>query len=187
LIAESVEREITVYHLEMLSPADLRRPSRRRGDLRIKRVDPPCPEVNRFFYLTVGALYHWRERLNWDYNKWRSYVERPEFETYVAFEGALPCGYFTLEQQAGRQIEIKNLGLLPGFTGRGLGGLLVATALETAWAKGPSRVWLHTCSLDHPSALPNYQARGLRLFKVERIRRSFPERSSYEVLSRPAG
>jgi hypothetical protein len=29
------------------------------------------------------------------------------------------------------------------------------------------RVWLHTCSLDHPAALPNYMKRGFTLFKTE--------------------
>jgi hypothetical protein len=31
----------------------------------------------------------------------------------------------------------------------------------------PSRVWVHTCTLDHPGALANYQARGFAIYKVE--------------------
>jgi GNAT superfamily N-acetyltransferase len=30
------------------------------------------------------------------------------------------------------------------------------------------RIWLHTSSLDHPSALPNYQRRGFQVFRTER-------------------
>ena len=31
----------------------------------------------------------------------------------------------------------------------------------------PRRVWVHTCDLDHPNALVNYQARGFSVYKVE--------------------
>jgi hypothetical protein len=33
---------------------------------------------------------------------------------------------------------------------------------------GP-RVWLHTCTKDHPHALSNYQARGFQVFRTETI------------------
>jgi hypothetical protein len=44
---------------------------------------------------------------------------------------------------------------------------MLTRAVEDAWARGASRVWLHTCTLDHASALPNYQKRGFRPFKTE--------------------
>jgi hypothetical protein len=31
----------------------------------------------------------------------------------------------------------------------------------------PTRVWVHTCTLDHPAALANYQARGMKIYYVE--------------------
>jgi hypothetical protein len=40
---------------------------------------------------------------------------------------------------------------------------------------GASRVWLHTCSLDGPAALPAYQARGFRIFREERLEKDFPD------------
>ena len=36
--------------------------------------------------------------------------------------------------------------------------------LRRAWALGPSRVWVHTCSLDGPAALRTYQRRGLTVY-----------------------
>jgi len=36
---------------------------------------------------------------------------------------------------------------------------------------GPKRVWLHTCTLDHPAALPNYQKAGFAIYKEEMITR----------------
>jgi hypothetical protein len=40
--------------------------------------------------------------------------------------------------------------------------------VSAAWALAPTRVWLHTCTLDAKAALPNYLARGFRPFKEER-------------------
>jgi len=55
-------------------------------------------------------------------------------------------------------------GLLPAFLGRGFGGVLLTSAIEEAWQMRPNRVWVHTCSLDHPAALQNYQSRGMKIY-----------------------
>ena len=64
-------------------------------------------------------------------------------------------------------MEVAYFGLLPGFVGRGLGKFLLTQAVERAWARGAARVWLHTSSLDHTSALPNYLSRGFSIWKQE--------------------
>ena len=53
------------------------------------------------------------------------------------------------------------------ITGKGLGGLLLTEAIRRAWDFGASRVWVQTCTQDAPTALPNYLARGFRIFKEE--------------------
>ncbi len=59
-------------------------------------------------------------------------------------------------------------GLLPEFIGRGLGGPLLTAAVRRAWEiPGARRVWLHTCTEDHPQALANYLSRGFSVFRVE--------------------
>ena len=58
-------------------------------------------------------------------------------------------------------------GLLPAFTGQGLGKFMLTAAVERAWARGANRVWLHTSSLDHSSALSNYLARGFSIWKQQ--------------------
>ncbi len=53
-----------------------------------------------------------------------------------------------------------------GYVGRGLGAHLLAEGVARAWAMdGTRRVWVHTCSLDGPAALANYEARGFVVFK----------------------
>lgn len=46
--------------------------------------------------------------------------------------------------------------------------MLNAAVWALAWAwPGTTRVWVHICSLDHPSALANYQARGLQIYRED--------------------
>jgi GNAT superfamily N-acetyltransferase len=80
---------------------------------------------------------------------------------------AAPAGYFELRAHDDRSVEIGYFGLLPEFLGRGWGGYLLTRAAEAAWAMKPERVWLHTCTLDHPAALPNYLRRGFRPVRKE--------------------
>jgi GNAT superfamily N-acetyltransferase len=66
---------------------------------------------------------------------------------------------------------------MPRFIGRGLGGWLLTAAIERAWQMGAARVWVHTCSFDHPGALANYQARGMKLFKEVTEEEELPEQT----------
>jgi GNAT superfamily N-acetyltransferase len=93
----------------------------------------------------------------------------------VAYLSGTPVGYFELETQAGNEVELAYFGLLPTFIGRGLGSELLATAIERAWQREPNRVWLHTCSLDHPRALQNYQSQGFKPYKIEEEIRQLPD------------
>jgi GNAT superfamily N-acetyltransferase len=77
------------------------------------------------------------------------------------------AGYFELRKCEDGSIEIAYFGLLQRFLGRGLGRHLLTCAAEQAWADGANRVWLHTCTLDDPAAMPNYLKRGFRPFETE--------------------
>ena len=160
---------ITTYHLEMTDRAQLR-PSPARPELDIRRAEVPLPELNRFLYSAVGGDWYWIDRLGWTYQQWLTYVARPELQTWVGYIAGTPVGYFELEMQSGANVELVYFGLLPCFVGLGLGGPLLTAAVERGWAMGAARVWVHTCNLDHPGALTNYQRRGFRIFKEERHR-----------------
>jgi len=85
----------------------------------------------------------------------------------VGYYDGSPAGYHELRQDDGDGVEIAYFGLLPAFIGRGFGGALLTHALDEAWRMEPTRVWVHTCTLDHPAALANYQARGMKIYRVE--------------------
>jgi GNAT superfamily N-acetyltransferase len=167
--------QVTTYYLEMTDARQLRPARRPEIDLELKQARIALPELNRFLYTAVGGDWYWIDRLTWDYNRWLAFLDRPELETWLATVSGTPAGYFELETQPGASIEVAYFGLLPQFIGHGLGGYLLTAAVQRAWQLSPARVWLHTCTLDHPRALANYQARGFRLFKEETSFRSLPE------------
>jgi GNAT superfamily N-acetyltransferase len=80
---------------------------------------------------------------------------------------AAPAGYFELKRWADDSVEIAYFGLLPDYIGRGWGKYLLTEAVRAAWSENPVRVWLHTCTLDHPAALPNYLQRGFQPVREE--------------------
>ena len=69
-----------------------------------------------------------------------------------------------------KQSEIAYFGILREYFGKKYGGYLLSEAIIKSFVKGIDRVWVHTCSLDHQNALKNYQARGMKIFKSEKIK-----------------
>jgi len=169
-----LDRTITITHLEMTSPADAV-PFVRERRLDVRRAEIPSPELSRWLYVAVGGPWWWHSRLTWSPEQWLAWLDRPEVETWLGYHRGTPVGYFELEAQPGDQVELMYFGLLPTFIGRGFGAELLAAAVGRAWEIAGRRVWVHTCSLDHPSALGNYQARGFRIFDVEEKLESLPE------------
>ena len=172
-----MRKPIITYHLEMTDPSQLVPARKPATSFALVQAEIPCPTLNRFLYTAVGGDWYWLDRLGWSYEQWQMYLARAEVETWVAYVSGTPAGYFELEMQAGGNAEIVYFGLLPQFIGRGLGGALLTATVERAWALGARRVWVHTCSLDHPNALSGYQARGFRVFNIVHTEEELPERS----------
>ncbi len=163
--------EVTTWYLEMLSPSDLRTVEAPGPHAHVERAEIALPEFNRFLYVTVGGRWYWYERLTWDDARWLDYVNRPELETWVLYVSGTPAGYVELEAQAEGNIEVAYFGLIDKFIGQRLGGYLLSAGVQRAWDLGARRVWVHTCTLDGPHALPNYLARGFRIYdeKTEQV------------------
>jgi GNAT superfamily N-acetyltransferase len=157
---------VMTTYLEICDRSELRASDAPRVPFTLLRIEVPTPELNRFLYVAVGAGWAWRDRLPWDRARWLAYLDRAEVETWVMHVRGSPAGYFELERQ-GESVEVAYFGLLPAFIGLGLGGALLTAAIARGFDLGAARVWLHTCTLDHPQALANYVARGLRPYKTE--------------------
>ena len=158
---------VTRTYLEMSSPEELRAASLDPPLPRIDRLDDCSVSFFRFLYQAVGEQYRWTDRLRWSDERIQQHLATPGVSLWLLSWEDQPAGYFELQEHEDGSVEIAYFGLLPDFIGRGWGKYLLTRAVESAWQLEPSRVWLHTCTLDHPAALPNYLKRGFRPFREE--------------------
>ncbi|MGH2708121.1 MAG: GNAT family N-acetyltransferase [Actinomycetota bacterium] len=161
--------QVTRTYLEMTSP----------GQLRPAPIPDPAPGIERigecpasffrYLYAEVGQAYHWTDRLGWSDDEVRRHLAGPGVSLWLLVWQSAPAGYFELarQEEGDGSIEIAYFGLLPEYIGRGWGKHLLTEAVRTAWSLSPGRVWLHTCTLDHPAALPNYIRRGFQPVREE--------------------
>lgn len=154
-------------YLEQRAPNALKPAPSDLPGLRLVRVADADVSLFRQLYRDVGGPYHWRDRNALSDDALRAHFESPAVQLWVLYERDTPAGFFELQRHADASVEIAYFGLTSAFFGRGLGKHLLTRAVEAAWELGAERVWLHTCTLDAPSALPNYLARGFEPFKTE--------------------
>lgn len=157
---------LTTYYLQMMS-LDQLRPKPDPGNVEVVECKVKQFEVNRFLYAFVGRDWQWTDKLTWTDQQWRELVDSDDHRTWMAYREGSIAGYYELHRQ-GTDVEILYFGLTPKFISQGLGGYLLTHAIRSAWAwPGTQRVWVHTCTQDHPQALRNYQARGFELYREE--------------------
>jgi ribosomal protein S18 acetylase RimI-like enzyme len=177
---------VKTTYLEQHVPGQVRAARHPDEPVDIIRVTKPAPEFSRFLYATVGGDWHWHDRLPWTREEWLAHLSRPLTETWVAYVDGAPAGYVELTGLStvdSNEVQIAYFGLMPGFLGLGLGGHLLTEGLHLAWSlaeRWPDtppvrRVWVHTCSLDGPAALANYQARGMVVYHSEDAEENVPE------------
>jgi len=160
--------EVTRTYLEMRDPSELQPAKLADPLIRIELQSDCSVELFRWLYLEVGKNYQWIDRLPWTDDDIRAHLARPEISVWLMTYDQERAGYFELRKCEDGSTEVAYFGLLPQFLGRGLGKHLLTSATEQAWADGANRVWLHTCTLDDPAALPNYLKRGFRPYKTEK-------------------
>jgi GNAT superfamily N-acetyltransferase len=160
--------QATRTYLELRKPGQFRPAFGDFPDLTIEEVRRPTPELYRHCYRTVGEAYHWRDRWDWTDGEIRAHLAQPGISLHVATQAGALAGWYELRRvPEDNSVEIAYFGLAPGAIGQGLGKHLLSCAVRDAWALEPTRVWLHTCTLDHPAALPNYVARGFVPYRTE--------------------
>ena len=137
-------------------------------DITLAHVPIPPPKLYRHCYRTVGEAFQWRDRWDWSDDQITEHLVDPNIQLHVATRDGNLAGWYELRRVPEEDsVEIAYFGIVAAQFGRGFGKHLLSCAVRDAWALGPKRVWLHTCTLDHPNALPNYVARGFVPFKTE--------------------
>jgi GNAT superfamily N-acetyltransferase len=158
---------VTTTYLEIPRQAAFRPVALDDADLQITQSHVPLPAFYRFLYGTVGSDYHWTDRLGWTDERLATHLARPSLTLLVLYVCGTPAGYVELEAESHEPgTEVAYFGLFAHFHGRGLGKHLLSAGVQRAYDDGAERVWVHTCSLDGPHALANYQARGFVPYKT---------------------
>ncbi len=155
---------VTTTYLHLPTQADFRPAFSPQPDLLVLQAREPLPAFARFLYDAVGRQHYWIDRHPWPDDVWRDYLALPAVTLLVLYLRGTPAGYIELNAAGAdgqmQGTEIAYFGLIPAFHGRGLGKHLLSVGVQSAFDAGATRVWLHTCTLDGPYALANYQARG---------------------------
>ena len=160
--------------LEINSVKDLNSSKSPGPNFKIIQVDPPDFQLNKFFYKQIGRKHRWIDRLVWSDKKWIEYVENPRIKTFILKDNNNLAGYYeTIRDLDKYSCEIAYFGILEEYIGKKCGGYLLTEAIKSLFEEGISRVWLHTCSLDHENAIKNYLARGMKVYKSEKINVDF--------------
>jgi GNAT superfamily N-acetyltransferase len=158
-----------VTYLEMTEkprPAPL--PS---SPFRLERWHEPAPAKYRTLFRRVGARWLWYSRLVMH----DAALAAGMGEVWAVVDRAgIEVGMVELDFAAAEgECLIRFLGLVPELASKGHGRWLFAQTLALAWRPGVGRVHVHTCTLDHPAALPAYLRAGFRAYK--RAFESFPD------------
>lgn len=172
--------QVTRTYLQLTDPAQFKAAFGDFPEITLAHVPIPPPKLYRHCYRTVGEAFHWRDRWDWTDDQITEHLVDPNIQLHVATRDGNLAGWYELRRvPEDDSVEIAYFGIVASEFGRGLGKHLLSCAVRDAWALHPKRVWLHTCTLDHRNALPNYVARGFAPYKTEtyEVKRSWFRRS----------
>ena len=170
MLSESFNKIFSGTVLFINSLKDLKEAKEISENYSVKLLNPTNFQLNKFFYKNVGKKHQWVDRLIWTETQWIDYVSSKNVKTYIFKNKENLAGFFELILHIEKkEIEISYFGLLGEFQNKKLGSYLLSEAIKKSFLNDINRVWLHTCSLDHPNALNNYIARGMKIFKTETV------------------
>jgi GNAT superfamily N-acetyltransferase len=161
-----IESTLTITYLEMTNPGEFRPAYSSDPALNIMESVIPLVSFYRFLYNTVGAPWRWYDRRALSDEQLEAQLSQPHINVYVLYVSGTPAGYIELDRQPDNSTEVAYFGLIQKFFGRGYGKHLLSFGVQRAWDMGAKRVWVHTCNLDGPAAMPTYQACGFRIYDV---------------------
>jgi GNAT superfamily N-acetyltransferase len=157
---------VKTTYLQMLARPERFVPPPREG-LAVIHAEKPTVTYYRFLYDSVGRDYGWTSRKKLSDAELARLLQDPRIEVHVLMVAGVPAGYAELDRRIVGGIKLVQFGLMPEFIGQGLGRYFLQWTIDKAWSYGPRRFWLHTCSKDHPAALPNYLKAGFAIYKEE--------------------
>jgi GNAT superfamily N-acetyltransferase len=152
-----------VTYLEMLTPPAPPTPTT--WDSAIRLVRQPNLDWYRRLFRAVGERWLWFSRLRMPDDELRAILHDPAVDVFaLSYEGT-EQGLLEFDRRSFPDIEVRFFGVTQALIGKGAGRALLAHGLALEWERRPQRIWLHTCTADHPAALPFYQKFGFVPYK----------------------
>lgn len=147
--------------------------------LRLVRWPEPSAKAYRTLFRRVGGPWLWFSRLAMDEGELLATIRSTDIEVYAVIDrSGVEVGMLELDFRHADACELSYFGLVPELAGQRHGRWLMSEAMARSWRPGVERVIVHTCTLDHPSALNFYRAQGF--VAVKRTMETFAD-------PRPAG
>jgi GNAT superfamily N-acetyltransferase len=131
----------------------------------LHRLREPTAEAFRRLYREVGSDWLWFSRLLLSDAELTSIIRSPDVELHQLEGTGGGEGILELDFRVEGECELAFFGLSRPLIGRGAGRWLMNRALERAWARPIRRLWVHTCTLDHPDALAFYVRSGFTPYR----------------------
>ncbi len=153
-----------VTHLQMFERPPVRT-ARTETTWTLREVDVPNVEMYRTLFRRVGEDWLWASRLLMSDEELRDVLGNPRYEAYVFEREGQEEGLVELDFRVEGECELSFFGLTPAVLGQGAGRWMMNRVLELAWSRPIGRLWVHTCSLDHPGALDFYIRSGFVPFR----------------------
>jgi GNAT superfamily N-acetyltransferase len=131
----------------------------------LRKIETPGLDWFRDLYRRVGEKWLWLSRAGMPDAELLAIIQSPLVGVYALAQDGHDEGLVELDFRVPGQCEIVSFGVTEKLIGSGAGSWMMNRALELAWSPQVTRVWLHTCTLDHPAALAFYQRAGFRPFR----------------------
>lgn len=132
---------------------------------RLVRWRSPATAAYRALFRRIGEPWLWFSRLVMAEDTLAAVITDPAVEIFAVIDRAgIEVGLLELDFRVARECEIAFFGLVPELAGQGHGRWLMHQALALGWRAGVERLWVHTCTLDHPGALGFYRKAGFTPF-----------------------
>ena len=126
----------------------------------------PDPDAYLDLFNAVGADWLWLSRRLMARDELAQVLNEDKRIVHRAFQEGQVIGLVELKFTASGDCELAFFGLVAGATGRGTGRVMMHAALRRAWSEATTkRVWLHTCTFDHPAAVRFYSSFGFKPFR----------------------
>jgi GNAT superfamily N-acetyltransferase len=154
----------------------------------LRRVERPDLDWYRRLFRSVGEEWLWFSRLRMSDDELAATIHNPAVAVHVLTVDGIEAGMLELDYREAQACEISFFGVTRDFIGKGVGRYMMREAIARAWSSPIGRLWVHTCTLDHPAALQFYRNSGFRAYQQQvevaddpRLRQEMPRSAGRHV------